>query len=55
MKIDIFSLFEIAYYSISFILNNFFNEITLYFENSFIIKYIRVKRKINENLNIINF
>ena len=55
MKIDIFLLSEIAYYLIIFILNNFFNEITFYFKNLFIIKYIRVKKKINENSNIINF
>ena len=39
----------------NFILNNFFNEITFYFENLFIIKYIRVKKKINIILNIISF
>ena len=55
MKINIFSLFEIAYYLINFILNDFFNEITFHFKNLFIIKNIRVKKKINENLNIINF
>ena len=55
MKINIFSLFKVAYYLTSFILNHFFNEITFHFKNLFIIKYIRVKKEINENLNIVNF